>query len=102
MDEVDPEYEKEKILFYFLSPQIYSQSVQLKIRPLPQQLIRAFLIFGFGNNEFGQLGLGDTNNRNVADKLEFKDLKIIQNYLNYFLLIYYISLYFLWLQILEC
>ena len=51
MNEIDPEHKKQKILFHFLSPQIYSQSVQLTIRPIPQQLVRAFLIFGFGNND---------------------------------------------------
>ncbi|CAF3433946.1 unnamed protein product [Rotaria socialis] len=51
LDEADPEHEKEKILFHFLSPQIYSKSAQLTIRPLPQQLVRAFLIFGFGTND---------------------------------------------------
>ncbi|CAF3372021.1 unnamed protein product, partial [Rotaria sp. Silwood2] len=51
LDEADPEHEKDKVIFHFLSPQIYSQSAQLTIRPLPQQLIRAFLIFGFGTND---------------------------------------------------
>jgi hypothetical protein len=51
LNEADPEYKKEKIMFHFLSPQIYSQSARLMIRPSPQQLVRAFLIFGFGNND---------------------------------------------------
>ncbi|CAF0885258.1 unnamed protein product [Rotaria sordida] len=51
LDEADPEHEKEKVIFHFLSPQIYSQSAPLTIRPLPQQLVRAFLIFGFGTND---------------------------------------------------
>jgi hypothetical protein len=50
LDEVDPKHEKEKIIFHFLSPDIYSKSARLTIRPLPQQLIRAYLIIGFGNN----------------------------------------------------
>jgi hypothetical protein len=50
LDEIDPENEKEKISFYFLSPEIYSKSARLTIRPLPQQLIRAFLVFAFANN----------------------------------------------------
>jgi len=51
LDEFDLEYKKEKIMFHFLSPQIYSKSARLMIRPSRQQLVRAFLIFGFGNNE---------------------------------------------------
>ncbi|CAF3959192.1 unnamed protein product [Rotaria sordida] len=51
LDEADPEHEKEKVIFHFLSPQIYSQSAPLTIPPLPQQLVRAFLIFGFGTND---------------------------------------------------
>jgi len=50
LDETDAEYKNEKIIFHFLSPEIYSRSAQLTIRPRPQHLIRAFLIFGFGNN----------------------------------------------------
>ncbi len=48
LDEADPEYKNEKIIFHFMSPQIYAQST---IHPRPQQLVRAFLMFGFGNND---------------------------------------------------
>ncbi|UJR32898.1 hypothetical protein I4U23_020359 [Adineta vaga] len=51
LDEVDPEYKNQKILFHFVPSQIYSQSAQLTIRPLPQQFLRIFLVFSFGNND---------------------------------------------------
>ena len=41
-------------------------------------------IFVCGRNEFGQLGLGDKNNRNEASKLEFNGIKMIHNQ-NYFM-----------------
>ncbi|CAF1389567.1 unnamed protein product [Adineta steineri] len=49
LDEIDPECKRDKVIFHFVSPSIYSQSVQLSIRPLPQQLLRIFLVFSFGN-----------------------------------------------------
>ncbi|CAF1092247.1 unnamed protein product [Adineta steineri] len=49
LDEIDPECKRDKVIFHFVPPSIYSQSVQLSIRPLPQQLLRIFLVFGFGN-----------------------------------------------------
>ena len=49
MDEVDPEYENENIIFQFIPSQVYSRSAQLKICPLPEQFVRIFLVFGFGD-----------------------------------------------------
>ncbi|CAF1163954.1 unnamed protein product [Adineta ricciae] len=49
LDEVDPAYENENVIFQFIPSQIYSRSVQLTIRPLPEQFVRIFLVFGFGD-----------------------------------------------------
>ena len=71
MDEVDPVYAKQKIVFYFLSSRIYAQSVRLTIRPLPQQLVRAFLIFGFGNNDEQISTLNELENE--IEKVTYSD-----------------------------
>ena len=35
--------------------------------------------YSFGANSYGQLGLGDTNHRNIPQKVDFSDLKLVHN-----------------------
>ncbi|CAF5135855.1 unnamed protein product, partial [Rotaria magnacalcarata] len=51
LDEVDAAQTQKKIVFYFLSPDFYSTAARLIVHPIPQQIIRFYMIFGFGNNE---------------------------------------------------
>ncbi|CAF5157693.1 unnamed protein product, partial [Rotaria sp. Silwood1] len=51
LDDADPEYRNPNVIFRFLSQDEYSSVAQLNIRPQPEQVIRAFLLYRLGNKE---------------------------------------------------
>jgi hypothetical protein len=51
LDEADPDYERKNIIFRFLSEDEYSTVAPLYIRPVPERMVRAFLLYGFGDDE---------------------------------------------------
>jgi ubiquitin C len=51
LDEADPDGERKNIRFRFLSEEEYSTVAPLSIRPSPERMIRAFLLFGFGDDD---------------------------------------------------
>jgi len=51
LDEADPDCERKNIIFRFLSEEEYSTAASLNIRPSPERMIRAFLLYGFGDDD---------------------------------------------------
>ncbi|CAF3745629.1 unnamed protein product [Rotaria sp. Silwood1] len=58
LDETDSELSKKNVIFRFLSPDEYTNMAQLHIRPMPDQVIRAFLLYGLSHDE-GKLATMD-------------------------------------------
>lgn len=51
LDNADPEYTNSNVVFRFLSQDEYSAVAKLSIRPVPERIIRAFLLYRFANND---------------------------------------------------
>ncbi|CAF4471455.1 unnamed protein product [Rotaria sp. Silwood2] len=51
LDEIDPNHIQKHVVFRFLSPNEYSNLAALHVRPEPDQIIRAFLLYIFNNDE---------------------------------------------------
>ena len=51
LDNADPEYTNSNIVFRFLSQDEYSTVAKLSIRPVPEQITRAFLLYRFARND---------------------------------------------------
>jgi hypothetical protein len=51
LEEVDSEQSKKNVIFRFLSPDEYVNMAQLNIRPIPDQIVRAFLLYGLRDDD---------------------------------------------------
>ena len=51
LDEIDPNYTHQNVVFCFLSPNEYSSVAELHVRPEPVQIIRAFLLYRLSEDE---------------------------------------------------
>jgi hypothetical protein len=58
LDEADPDKSNKNVIFRFLTLVEYAKIAQLSVRPIPDQIIRAFLLYGFGDDA-GQLSTMD-------------------------------------------
>jgi hypothetical protein len=51
LDEADPDCERRNVVFRFLSEEEYSTVALLSVRPAPERMVRAFLLYRFGDND---------------------------------------------------
>ncbi|CAF3850812.1 unnamed protein product [Rotaria sordida] len=51
LDDADPEYTSPNVVFRFLSQDEYSSVAKLSIRPVPERIIRAFLLYRLANDD---------------------------------------------------
>jgi len=51
LDEIDPNHTHQNVVFRFLSPNEYSSLAELNVRPEPDQIIRAFLLYRLSDDQ---------------------------------------------------
>ncbi|CAF2972735.1 unnamed protein product [Rotaria sp. Silwood2] len=51
LDDADPDYTNVNVVFRFLSQDEYSSIAKLSVGPVPERIIRAFLLYRLANNE---------------------------------------------------
>ncbi len=67
LDEADTDQIQKKVVFSFLPPNLYSTMARLIIRPIAQQIIRVYMIFGFADPDHNMSTLDELNR--AADQL---------------------------------
>ncbi|CAF1425403.1 unnamed protein product [Rotaria magnacalcarata] len=61
LDEEDPNHEYKNVIFRFLTPDEYSSVAELNVRPTPERMIRAFVVFSLNDNKTNISTMEDIN-----------------------------------------
>ncbi|CAM4873905.1 unnamed protein product [Rotaria socialis] len=61
LDEEDPNHEYKNVIFRFLTPDEYSSVAELNVRPTPERMIRAFVVFSLSDDKTNISTMEDIN-----------------------------------------